>query len=290
MEVGKCPNCHQNYNFLKTVPKVLPCGHSLCSQCVDSMIQMYRGIACVECPYRSNGPIDITANLSLLKTLSALGIISKENQEIKFQNQVSVQNNLQTSIKFATPKSRASLSNIIPRSNSSANIEDSLTDFSLIQGSQTSRMSYREELEPSRNSQGFSSLPGTPRNNSATPKTVSITTMNSNVQFSTITPFKNPNNNSTFGKISMLPTSPSTKCATMNPNRYFGDFQSPSRPKKSINTYGFVQTMERITQEEMKCIFPYCDNQKLQIQGQYIPFCGMQCKRNWEALRRSGKL
>lgn len=71
-EFLKCPMCHESFNATNRVPKLLPCQHSYCQTCLNSLIRGPTSIDCNICRVNHTlNPNAVQTNTQLLQHLSS---------------------------------------------------------------------------------------------------------------------------------------------------------------------------------------------------------------------------
>ena len=51
-DTADCPVCFDNFDTENSVPRILPCSHSLCLACLDQMLQRKKSLVCPQCRKR----------------------------------------------------------------------------------------------------------------------------------------------------------------------------------------------------------------------------------------------
>ncbi|KAF6170540.1 hypothetical protein GIB67_031948 [Kingdonia uniflora] len=76
MELPECPICFQIYDTISTIPRVLPCGHSICQTCLPQLPQRFTNtIRCPACTQlvkylQAQGPSSLPKNIDLLSFIN----------------------------------------------------------------------------------------------------------------------------------------------------------------------------------------------------------------------------
>lgn len=94
MEAPECPVCLTQYNFHKQYPRVLPCGHSLCTSCLlvlkDEFPTAEKVLKCPECNLSfklDSGRIEsLPRNIELMRVIDAFFLKNRKSSSSEFED------------------------------------------------------------------------------------------------------------------------------------------------------------------------------------------------------------